>query len=85
MRGADSGMICERHLGMGSEDVDVALGGRGIGGEMQEDDFGEVEFEGYGLLLGLGEGFFGGWRHLHYSDWIAGVRRGREGVEGGEV
>lgn len=83
MRGADCGMAGKRDFGVGGEDVNLALIGGG-GGLVEKDDFGEVEFGGYGLLLGLREGVFGFGGDGDYCYGIAGVGGTSEGVEGGE-
>lgn len=51
--GADGGMAGEGDFAFNGEDVDGAFGG--VGDWVDEDGFGEIEFESYDVLLALGE------------------------------
>lgn len=73
-------MACEWKFGVRHEDADFDFGGIGVGGLIEENGLGEVEFAGYGKILVVCEGAAGG--DVYDCEWVALEAGVGEDIEG---
>jgi len=83
VRSSNSGVAGKRNFRHRGEDVYFAFAGSSsFFWEMEEDDFGEVEFGGDELFLLLSKGCRCRCRNPDNRNWVSDVRRGCEYIKG---